>query len=229
MARVSDSAARSTGKTGRPLRRDAQENRDRILSAARQAYAADGIDVSMAEIARRAGVGIATLLRRFPQREDLIAAVFGETMRIYAQSVRDALAMPDPWEGFVEYVTSLCAMQAENRGFGELLIMALPTAKELEADRAAAYQGFTELIARAKEAGRLRPDFSPEDLVLLLMANAGVVAATAQELPDAWRRLVAFMLQAFTVHDTKGMPAPPDRGALYRAMVRLNRRPADGS
>lgn len=222
---MAEHSARSAGSAERSLRRDAQENRDRVLAAAREAYATEGISVSMAEIARRAEVGLATLLRRFPKREDLIAAVFGDTMRMYADSVRDALTEPDAWEGFVRYVTTVCAMQAENRGFGELLTMALPTAQELEADRTAAYRDFGELIARAQEQGRLRPDFSPEDLVVLLMANAGVVAATADEVPDAWRRLVAYMIQAFAVHDTDGMPGPPDRAALYRAMIRLSRRP----
>src|SRR5450756_2269116 len=84
-------------------------------------------------------------------------------------------------------------MQAEDHGFTEVLTLTFPTAKSFEAKRSEAYRGFTELIARAKGDGRLRPDFSPEDLVLLLMANAGVVAATAGTAPDAWRRLVAYL------------------------------------
>ncbi|HEY0449610.1 helix-turn-helix domain-containing protein [Actinophytocola sp.] len=206
-----------------PLRSDAERNRDRILAAARRRYATDGINVSMACLARDAGVGIATLFRRFPTRQDLVAAVFAETMDAYADATATALADPDPWHGFTGYLETVCAMQAADRGFAELLTMTFPTAKALEARRAEAYAGFTALIARAKAAGKLRPDFTPEDLGLLLMANAGVIAATRGAAPDAWRRLVGYMLQAFAVHDADALPPALDPTALFRAMVRLNR------
>ena len=81
-------------------------------------------------------------------------------------------------------------MQAADRGFATVLSMTFPAAEELEARRSKAYRGFVELIARAKATGHLQADFTPEDLVVLLMANAGVIAATADAAPDSWRRLV---------------------------------------
>lgn len=211
--------------TAASLRRDAERNRDRVLAAARRRYATDGINVSMAAIARDAGVGKATLSRRFPTRQDLIAAVFADTMDAHADAITTALADPDPWHGFAVYIATVCGMQAADRGFAEVLTMTFPTAKALEATRAEAYAGFTELIARAKASGKLRPDFTPEDLVVLLMANAGVIAATGDAAPDTWRRLVGYMLQAFAVHEPETLPAAPQPAALYRAMVRLNRDP----
>jgi hypothetical protein len=82
-------------------------------------------------------------------------------------------------------------------------------------------RGFLELVARDKATGHLQPDFTAEDLVVLLMANAGVIAATADAAPDSWRRLVGQMLRAFA---TPGAPMPPMPGAppsadLYRAMT----------
>lgn len=207
------------------LRSDAERNRDRILAAARRRYATDGINVAMAAIARDAGVGIATLFRRFPARQDLIAAVFADTMDSYAAAIATALADPDPWHGFTEYIRTVCAMQAADRGFAEVLTMTFPTANALEAKRTEAYAGFSELIGRAKAAGRLRPDFTAEDLVLLLMANAGVIAATRDAVPDAWRRLVGYLLQAFAVHEPDSLPPAPEPTALYRAMIRLSRDP----
>ena len=205
-----------------PLRRDAERNRDRILAVARHAYATEGINVSMADLARRAGIGIATLFRRFPTREDLIAAVFAETMDAYVDAVTTALADPDPWHGFTEFVEAVCAMQAANRGFADVLTLTFPTAKALESQRAQAYRAFTELIARAQATGHLRADFTSQDLVILLMANAGVIAATYDAAPDAWRRLVGYMLQAFAVHEPESLPPAPAPTALYRAMRRLN-------
>ncbi|MDQ3787939.1 MAG: TetR/AcrR family transcriptional regulator, partial [Actinomycetota bacterium] len=99
------------------LRADARLNRDRILDAARQAFAARGLDVPMAAIARRAGVGVATLYRRFPTREALITAVFGDQLTHCLSVVDDALADPDPWRGFCSAIERVCAMQVADRGF----------------------------------------------------------------------------------------------------------------
>lgn len=85
-------------------------------------------------------------------------------------------------------------MQAEDGGFADLVTLALSAAKALEARRAEVFEDWVQLIARAKESGRLRQDFSAEDLPILLMANAGVIAATGKTAPDTWRRLVATMI-----------------------------------
>lgn len=206
------------------LRADAERNRCRIVEAARQVFAEQGLDAPMNEVARRAEVGIATLYRRFPTREDLITDVFAEKMAAYADAIEQALADPDPWHGFCTYIERVCAMQAEDHGFTEVPTLTFPTAKAFEAKRNEAYRGFAELIARAKDTGRLRRDFTTEDLVLLLMANAGVVAATAGTAPDAWRRLVAYMIQAFGADHTDALPPVPTGQSLYRAMLRLGRK-----
>jgi AcrR family transcriptional regulator len=144
------------GEDGPPLRRDAERNRERIITAARRVFAAGGLDASMASVARAADVGIATLFRRFPTREDLINAVFADTMSAYVGAVTTALADPDPWHGFTAYIHAVCAMQAADRGFAEVLAMTFPAATQLEDQRQRAYRGFLRLIARAKHTGRLR-------------------------------------------------------------------------
>lgn len=205
------------------LRSDAERNRDRILDAARRLYAVEGLGVSMAAVAREAGVGIATLFRRFATQDDLIAAVFADRMAAYGEAIEAALADPDPWRGFTAYVETVCAMQAADRGFAEVLTMTFPTAKALEACRDRTYERFVELIANAKATGRLREDFTPEDMPLLLMANAGVVAVTGEAAPEAWRRLVGFLIQAFAVSDPDPLPPAPSPAAMYRAMITVHR------
>ncbi|WP_432194326.1 TetR/AcrR family transcriptional regulator [Streptomyces sp. bgisy027] len=207
------------------LRADAERNRDRIVAAARRLYATEGLGVSMASIAREAGVGKATLSRRFASREELITTVFADRMDAYADAVTEALADPDPWHGFTRYVEAVCAMQAADRGFADVLTMTFPSAKALEARRAEAYHGFVEVVTRAQNSGRLREDFTSEDMVILLMANAGVVAATGDAAPDAWRRLVGQMLRAYATPGTEppAVPRAPAPQTLYRAMVRLAR------
>jgi AcrR family transcriptional regulator len=203
------------------LRADAERNRDRIVQAARRRFATEGLGVSMASVAREAGVGKATLSRHFATREDLINAAFADRMDDYLALTAQALDDPDPWHAFTRYVEAVCAMQAADRGFAAVLSMTFPAAEALEARRAEAYRGFLELIARAKATGHLRADFASQDLVVLLMANAGVIAATADAAPDTWRRLVGQMLRAFATPGAPipPMPRPPSSAALYRAMT----------
>ncbi|WP_109526611.1 TetR/AcrR family transcriptional regulator [Nocardia aurea] len=205
------------------LRKDAERNRERVVEAARRTFAREGLSASMASVAREAGVGIATLFRRFPTRDDLIAAVFADRMDAYTAAVLDALSDTDPWGGFRRFVQEVCSMQAADRGFADVLTMTFPGARDLECQRSHAYHGFLELVERAKATGRLRPDFTSQDLVVLLMANAGVIAVTHDSAPDAWRRLVAYMIQAFETRDREGsslLPPAPDPEDLQRAMFR---------
>jgi AcrR family transcriptional regulator len=175
----------------------------------------------MASVAREAGVGKAPLSRHFAAREDLIDAVFIDRMDAYLALTAQALADPDAWHAFTHYIEAVCAMQAADRGFAAVLSMTLPAAEELEARRADCYRGFLDLITRAKATGHLQPDFTPEDLVVLLMANAGVITATADAAPDSWSRLVGQMLRAFATPGAPmpPMPDPPPPADLYRAMT----------
>ena len=204
------------------LRADAQRNRQRIIAAAQQEFAQRGLDVPVEDIARHAGVGVATLYRRFPTRADLIAGAFEAKMTAYADAVTQALADPDPWAGFCSFIGQVCAMQADDRGFAGVLTMTFPMARQFQAERDRAYQGFAELAGRAQSAGKLRADFVPEDLVILLMANAGVIAGTADAAPGAWRRFAAYMVQAFSAASAEPLPAPPEPDAIYRALLRLH-------
>jgi AcrR family transcriptional regulator len=203
------------------LRVDAERNRQRIVAAARDAFAECGLEVPMDEVARRAGVGVGTLYRRYPTRADLIAAAFEQKMIAYAQAARDALAQPDPWQGFCDYVGRVCAMQADDRGFTTVLTLSFPTAKRFEAERDRSFADFMTLVDRAKVAGRLRADFVAEDMIMFLMANAGVLTATADAAPETSHRLVAYFLQACAAKAAEPLPAPAAPRRMYRAMLRF--------
>ncbi|MFE0249847.1 TetR/AcrR family transcriptional regulator [Streptomyces sp. NPDC059010] len=213
------------GPAPQPLRSDAERNRGRIIAAARKVFARDGLGASMASVAREAGVGIATMFRRFPTKEELVAAVFADRMDAYADAVAVALDDPDPWHGFVGYIETAGAMQAADQGFADVLTTSFPTAKAMEERRNEAYEGMVRLIDRAKAAGRLREDFDPSDLVLIHMANAGVVNATGDAAPEAWRRVVALFIQSFEAPARGPLPPSPEHEALHKAMLRTS--PAD--
>jgi AcrR family transcriptional regulator len=206
---------------GEDLRADAERNRQLLLQAARKVFAEQGLEASSKEIARRAGVGIATLFRRFPTRQDLLVATFGPKLAAYTEATDRALNDPDPWRAFCQYLITITAMQQGDRGFRDILTQAFPAEPELRAQRDRVYRGVVELIEKAKATGRLRADFVPEDVPLVLMANAGVVAATADHAPESSDRLVGYLLQAFAASaadDELPPPATPRR--MYRALTR---------
>jgi AcrR family transcriptional regulator len=172
------------------LRADAERNRTALLAAAREIFGEHGLDASLDEIARRAGVGNATLYRRFPTRRDLIAEVFAGQMTEYVEL---ALHEPDPWAAFVGYLTRLFELQATDRGLSELLIStSFDDDERLSALRVAAQRGASEVIVRAQQAGALRADFTRQDISILMRANAGVVQASLE--PDAWKRQLVLLL-----------------------------------
>lgn len=182
------------------LRADAERNRAAVLTAAREVFGEHGLDASLDEIARRAGVGNATLYRRFPTRRELISEVFAGQMSEYVALADMALREPDPWVAFVGYLSRLFEMQATDRGLSELLVGTnFDDDERLAALRVTAQRGAEEVIARAQAAGRLRPDFTRRDLRLLMRANAGVVAGTPE--PDAWRRHLGLLMDGLRLKD----------------------------
>jgi AcrR family transcriptional regulator len=192
----------------RPLRADAERNRRRILDAARAVFADRGLDAPLEDIAERAGVGIATLYRRFATREDLVMAVFCDTFAQFAEFAEEALRAPSAWTGFRHLVERVCALQAADRGSTDVLILA-PSCERAREHRTRGFRAFTELVRRAQEEGTLREDFTVEDFVLLLIANASVVQATMEAAPHAWRRFVALMLQSYRAPHDGPLPAAP--------------------
>jgi len=205
----------------RGLRADAARNRAAILAVARDVFAEQGLEAPLEVIAARAGVGIATLYRRFPTREKLVAAALVEKVAQYAQAAEQALEVPDPWAGFAGFVQRICELQACDRGLGDLLSMTLSAGEQVEQLRRTANENVITLIERAKASGTLRDDFVGEDLLLLLIATAAVMQVTRADAPDAWRRFVALALDAFSSHDSPGLPEAPTTVQMTRAMVRL--------
>jgi AcrR family transcriptional regulator len=206
------------------LRADAARNRAAIVAVARDVFAEQGLEAPLETIAARAGVGIATLYRRFPTRDKLVAAALTEKVAEYAEAAEQALAVTDPWAGFAGFVFRICELQAADRGLSDLLSMTLAEDEQVEQLRRRANERVVTLIDRAKAGGSLRADFAGEDLVLLLIATAAVMHVTRADAPGAWRRFVALALDAFRRQDAPGtpdLPEPPTTAQMTRAMLRL--------
>ena len=217
----------------RHLRADAELNRSRILAAAQQVFGEQGVSAPLSEVAARAGVGIATLYRRFPDRAALVSEAFEDAFDRYDASADQALAEDDPWEGFAGLAERMGALQAENLGFAHLIQSSMPMGRTGTSARERSYRKVLEVIRRAKEAGVLRDDFSPEDLPILSFALAGVIETTRDDLPDAWRRHVALFLDGCRPagsrpdgrrHAPSALPPAAEPAGLQRAMLRSSRR-----
>ena len=187
------------------MRADARENRARVLTVARELFAERGLDVPMAAIARRAGVGIATLYRRFPTKESLVREAFTEQFALCQAVIDEALTDPDPWRGFCAVIEKVCLLQASDRGFTTAFLAGFPDLHSEVRDRT--WHGFAALVQRAKDTGQLRADFSPHDLTLVLMANGGLSGVPVEMATAASKRLCAYLLESFRA-GTDELPPP---------------------
>ncbi len=173
------------------LRADAQQNLDRVLQAAAEAFAEHGPDVSVDEIARLAGVGHGTVFRRFPTKDALMAAIIGTRLGELAESAESLLEQPDPGAAFEEFVWEIAGLHSRDRGLFE----GVPRCSEMPEIAAAKErleQLVERLVAHAQSEGSLRTDIDPEDVTGLVgSAMLGSIQATS---PDAWQRYIRIVL-----------------------------------
>jgi AcrR family transcriptional regulator len=190
----------------RCLRSDARENRDRILAAAAQAFADEGVGVSLIEIARRAGVGNATLHRNFT-REQLIEELFRDWFGRREAVAEAALADPDPWHGLVSFLEDFLADGTRNCAIRALFAI-FPAWRE----QARAMLG--ELLSRAQQAGSARADLTAVDLTIALIGVSRTMDITGESSPGQWRRHLAIVLdgmKACHAQRLPGLPASPEQ------------------
>ena len=213
----------------RRLRRDAAHNQERIVEAARIVFAARGVDVALEEIAKQAGVGLATLSRRF-SRAELIEAVFTGRAAEYLRIAEQAMNAPDGWTGFVGYLERLCEIQQQDRSLSDVLTLRMPDYAAVSQMRDQIYWAQLDLIRRAQREGTLRGDLVPEDVILLLLATGGIISATAETVPDSWRRVFALITESMRADHAQPLPAPPTTEDLLAALnpPRRGRRPGNG-
>jgi AcrR family transcriptional regulator len=185
----------------RPLRRDAERNRRRILEAATEVFAARGLGVTMDEIAEHAGVGVGTVYRRFPQKELLIEALFEDRIEELVTLAQEALAEDDPWQALIGFLESAQALQASNRGVKELVLSTAHGRDRVARVRERLAPLGLQLIERAQAAGQLRPDVEVTDLPLIQVMLGGIVDFTRDVEPEAWRRLFAIIVDGLRARE----------------------------
>ncbi|VTR75389.1 TetR/AcrR family transcriptional regulator [Cellulomonas hominis] len=204
----------------RGLRADAERNRQAILAAAARVFAREGTDAPPAAVAREAGVGVGTLYRRFPHRDELVQAVMEDKMRRYADVTVEAaeLARDDAWSAFAGYVAMLLREQAADPAFADLLMAPFSGSTIFAAEHARAFRASILLVDRARRAGAVRQDLEHADLFLATLANAGVARVLDRSRAAASERLARILLDAFRpAPDHEPLPPVPPELAADRA------------
>ena len=174
--------------------------------------------VPVEEIARRADVGMGTLYRHFPAKEDLIDAVLEDAFAAFISAAEQALAEGDAWVGFRGFLERVFALHVENRGLKDIIATRAHGRARAEAMRARMRPLLRELIERAQEHGALRADFTAEDMPLVFWTGGRVIEATAAVAPEFWRRYLGLLLDGLRAEAATPLPHPPlTRAQLNRA------------
>lgn len=193
----------------RPLRRDAERNRQLLLATARTLMAQRGLHVTHDEVAREAGVGVGTVYRRFPTRKDLVDAVFDQHIDEVVVIGEQASTCDDPWQGLSVFMQRHLAMQAKDRGLSELLRGRGPDSQVVRRARDRITPVVAELVHRARAAGQIGPNVGTDDFFLVQLMVCGVLddaRALDPGHPELWRRALAIALTGLRQHQ----PLPSD-------------------
>ena len=182
----------STDVAVRPLRRDAAENRDRLLRAASEVFGEQGTDASVELVARTAGVGMGTLYRRFPTKDALISELVKRLLERSLQ-VAEREATTSDGLGFERWLSDNATMQASNRGILARLWVEDGLTQPVK-QATMAHVG--ELLAVAKAHGRIRADVGASDIALVMYALRGVLETTSTPETAAYQRVMALLLAA---------------------------------
>ena len=186
----------------RPLRRDAERNRLLILTAARTVFAQRGLDASLDEVAREAGLGVGTVYRRFPNRDALIDALFADGIATIGRIIDESLSAPRAWDGLRHFMASMLELQCQDKGLRDVMLANhAPEASE-ELIRNQIKPPLRDLVHRAQTEGDLRRDLTDTDVGVLEIAVLGAAEFTAHADPDVWHRYLAIVMD--------GMRARPD-------------------
>lgn len=204
MAKISEPA-------DRPLRADAERNRRRILDAAADEFAERGLATTMDAIAARAGVGVGTVYRRFPEKGDLLEALFEEKIAQMVGIADEALASDRPWEALVGFIERGSEFQARNRAMRQLLLGSASGAEFALRGRELMRPKVAELVRRAQASGELRSDLETLDVPTIQIMVASVMEFTGQVAPDVWRRMLQIVLDGLRSSraEPSELPAPP--------------------
>lgn len=206
---------------GRPLRCDAARNRQRILEAASEVFSEQGLEASLDEVARQAGVGVGTVYRRFRTKEELVEALFEDRVDAVAALAEHAAEESDPWMGLASFMEQMAELLAGDLGLRQLLMFATYGQDRVAYARQRNAPLIQKLLERAQAAGQVRPDLMVTDIPFLVFVLTEAAQIARPTGPDLWRRYLALILDGMRParEDLTPLPVPAlPPGELEKAM-----------
>lgn len=193
------------------LRADAARNRRLLIEAAARVLAEQGMDAAVDEIAREAGVGVGTLYRRFPTKDDLIAAVFDDRLGTVEAAVEAAAADEDPWRALESAMAAFAEAAVLHHALLHNISYSGVHAAAMQAAKERVLARFDAILARARAASVVREDVVARDLLALSGMLSRLPAWQLAQEPDIWRRYLALMLDGLRPEPARALPHPPAR------------------
>lgn len=203
------------------LRRDAERNRRRMLAAARELFAERGLAATLDDVARRAGLGVGTVYRRFPNKESLIDALFVSRIEDIGTMALAALEEPDPWQALSGFLTALCEVFTSDRGLREVMLGAGVGRVNLDGARDRLRPAASRLVSRARRAGVLRPEIRAQDLPTIALMISAISQYTGHVHPDLWRRYLVVVLDGLRAGPGQPADMPPALASAQLERVML--------
>jgi AcrR family transcriptional regulator len=189
-----------------PLRADAERNRQRLLTAAKELFAQRGVDVTLDEIARHAGVGTGTAYRRFPNKDALIEALMADRIAEIGALAEECLLDPDPWRAFAGFFERGLALMAADRGLKEVIFSPGRGRERVAHARRAIAPVVARLVKRAVDAGVVRSDIGTTDVPIINFMLTTVVELSRDVEPELYKRYLAIVLDGLRVKDADPLP-----------------------
>ncbi|MFJ3804732.1 TetR/AcrR family transcriptional regulator [Streptomyces sp. NPDC090088] len=197
--------------TSRPLRKDAELNRCRLLDAARELFTERGLGVGLNEIARHAGVGVGTAYRHFPDKEQLVEVLFEQRLNEIVTLATRALEDPDPWHGLTAFLDQWLQVHLHDRSLTQIFTNPQLGQPRLDEARDRIAPLLDSLADGAREQGKARPDFYGTDVFFIQLALTGLIDRSHALAPDLYRRYLAMLLEGARSDPdpTASLPVPP--------------------
>jgi AcrR family transcriptional regulator len=194
-------------EAGRTLRADARRNRQAVIGAAKQLFAEKGLDAQMPDVARAANVGVGTVYRHFPTKDNLIAAIAAEHFDRIAERAREDLQSTDAWNGICDFIRFSVQIQADDRGLCEVM-GSRPDVMDNAARSAGLVELCDDLVKRAQHSGQLRLDIEWQDIPMIACGLGHVTHGSPPPSAGRWPRLVEIILDGLRAPGTGSLPQP---------------------
>jgi AcrR family transcriptional regulator len=189
----------------RAPRADARRNRQAVIAAAKRLFADQGLDAQMPDVAKAAKVGVGTVYRHFPTKDNLIAALVAEHFERLTQKAWEGVEMDHAWEGLCEFIRFSAQLQADDRGLCEVM-SSRPEVMDAAARAAGLPELCEQLVRRAQRSGDLRRDLTWEDIPMIACGLGRIAQATVGPAAGRWPRLVEIILDGLRAPGSAKLP-----------------------